>query len=309
MLFMKRLFAIVLAMMTLTGVMALADTPAKPKLVQRSKVLDAALSMLEEGNPFLNAYNNITRAQVKPVFKYGLPYFFGGKHYMQTENGDLLLFDKAPKYAKRVCWQEAGFYHQGSVYLYGLDCSGFTQWVYEQAGWPKHDTLEAMIIQHGKYGEKNHVFSSNPGKEMPPFNQLASKLKVGDLLVAKKNARHVMMFIGTLREFGYNEKTAPEFKDYLDYPLVIHSGGNPDYGKRMQKFLDENKDDLYYWKVNVPDGGVNVSIIGVPPKAAPHHGQANGVDYDWFELPDGTKVTIWDMAPCTSFCWFRINGI
>ena len=90
---------------------------------------------------------------------------------------------------------------------------------------------------YGKYG-KYHLYSHRKGQEMPPYAELAQHLEIGDLLAAKKGSRHIMMFIGTLRQFGFTAETAPELADYLDYTLVIHSGPNPDYGARMQQFLD-----------------------------------------------------------------------
>ena len=305
---MKSLFALLLAMMTLFSVPVLAQAEETVKLVRQDPLLDAAFSMLEEGNPFLNAYNEITGANVTVHFKYGLPYFFGGT-YDYMINGKQHLFSRAPEYAKRSCWEQTKFYDKGKTYLYGLDCSGYTRWIYNEVGWPRHDKLSAMINEYGKYGKTNHVYSHRPGKEMPPYDELAATLQLGDLLVAKEGARHVMMFIGTLREFGFTAQTAPELADYLDYTLVIHSGPNPDYGPRMQKYLDEHADDPYYNNINIPNGGVNVSIIGVPVQDAPHQVEDSNVLYHYFELPDGYKITIWDLEAATSFCWFRINGI
>lgn len=304
----KSLFALLLAMMTLFSVPAPVQAEETVKLVQRDPLLDAAFSMLEEGNPFLNAYNEITGANVTVHFQYGLPYFFGGT-YDYMINGKQHLFSREPEYAKRTCWEQTKFYDKGKVYLYGLDCSGYTRWIYNEVGWPRHDKLSAMINEYGKYGKTNHVYSHRPGKEMPPYGELAATLQLGDLLVAKEGARHVMMFIGTLREFGFTAQTAPELADYLDYTLVIHSGPNPDYGPRMQKYLDEHADDPYYNNINIPNGGVNVSIIGVPVQDAPHQVTDSNVLYHYFELPDGYKITIWDLEAATSFCWFRINGI
>lgn len=306
----KRLTALLLALLTVSGVSVFAEeAEEETALVQRSELLDVAFTMLEAGNPFLEAYNEITGAAVEPYFELGLPYFFGGKHDQETKSGELLVFSHAPLYAKRQCWETTHFYRKNAYYLYGFDCSGYTQWIYSQVGWPKHDKLDAMINQYGKYGKKNHVYSHRKGKEMPPYNELASTLQIGDLLVGKHGARHIMMFIGTLREFGFTAETVPELAEYLDYTLVIHCGPHPDYGERMQQFLDAHADDSYYDNVKVPNGGVTVSIIGVPLEAAPHHGMDGEEEYYWFELPDGTKLTIWDLEGCTSFCWFRINGI
>ena len=308
--FVKRLTALLLAILTLNCCPVFAEDAAEETtLVERSALLDAAFSMLEAGNPFLTAYNEITGADIQVHFELGLPYFFGGKHDTSMTGGVPLVFSREPLYAKRKCWENTHFYRKNALYLYGFDCSGYTQWIYSEAGLPAHDKLDAMINQYGKYGKKNHVYSHRKGKEMPAYSELAATLQVGDLLVGKNGARHVMMFIGTLREYGFTAETAPELADYLDYTLVIHCGPNPDYGARMQQFLDEHADDEYYDGVNIPNGGVAVSIIGVPLDAAPHSGVDGEEEYHWFELPDGTKVTIWDLDGCTSFCWFRIGGI
>ena len=305
---MKKILALLLAMASLLSIPAFAEGDSDTAgLVQRDLLLDTAFSMIEAGNPFLVAYNEITGAGVEPYFEYGLPYFFGGTHDYKVK-GVQHLFSRAPGYAKRSCWEQTKFYDKNKVYLYGLDCSGYTRWIYEEVGWPRHDTLSAMINEYAKYAKKYHVYSHRPGKEMPPYEELASTLQLGDLLVAKEGARHVMMFIGTLRDFGFTAETAPELAEYLDYTLVIHSGPNPDYGPRMQKYLDEHADDPYYDNVNIPNGGVAVSIIGVPVEDAPHQVEDSNVTYYYFDL-NGYKLTIWDLEAATSFCWFRIHGI
>lgn len=276
--------------------------------VERSPLLDAAFSMLEKDNIFLTRYNELTGAEVEATFEYGLPYFFGGKHDDEI-NGGLRVFAREPLYAKRDCWESTHFYRKGKQYLYGFDCSGFTQWIFAEVGWPEHDKLDAMVNQWGKYEKKHHVYSHRKGKQMPPYDQLAANLQVGDLLVGKKGARHVMMFIGTLRDFGFTAEEVPELAAYLDYALVIHCGTNPMYGERMTRFLAEHADDPYYDGVLTPDGGVAVSLIGVPLKNAPHRAKVDGTEHSWFELPDGYKLTIWDLPSATSFAWFRMNGI
>ncbi len=305
---MKSLIALLLAMTTLISIPAFAeDSQATAALVRQDPLLDAAFSMLEKGNPILNAYNEITGANVEVHFEYGLPYFFGGT-YDYMVKGKQHLFSREPEYAKRSCWEQTKFYDKNKVYLYGLDCSGYTRWIYNEVGWPRHDKLSSMINEYGKYGNKNHVYSHRKGKEMPPYGELAATLQLGDLLVAKEGARHVMMFIGTLREYGFTAETAPELADYLDYTLVIHSGPNPDYGPRMRKYLDEHADDPYYANVNIPNGGVSVSIIGVPEENVPHQVEDSNVLYHYFDL-NGYRLTTYDLDAATSFCWFRIHGI
>lgn len=308
---MKRLIALLLAMMSLSSLCVYAEGDDENSgLVKRDPLLDAAFSMLEAGNPILEAYNEITGAGIEPIFEYGLPYFFGGTYDYKINNQEL-LFSRAPEYAKRSCWEQTKFYDKGKVYLYGLDCSGFTRWVYNEVGWPKHDKLSAMINQYAKYQKKNHVYSHRKGMEMPPYDELAATLELGDLLVVKpkEGGRHVMMYIGTLRDYGFTEETAPELMDYLDYVLVIHCGPNPTTGPRMQQYLDEHADDPYYDNVNLPNGGVCVSLIGAPVEDASFVVEDSGSEYFCFDL-NGYNLTIWwELPTATSFCWFRINGV
>ena len=56
---MKKLTALLVLMLT----MGLSILPAQAE-VERSKLLDAAFSMLEEGNDFVRRYNEMTGAEV-----------------------------------------------------------------------------------------------------------------------------------------------------------------------------------------------------------------------------------------------------
>lgn len=159
--------------------------------VERAPVLDAAFSLLEEDNIFLLRYNALTGAEIEARFPQGVPYFFGGnddKH---------LLFSRYPDYCKKACLETTKYYREGQKYIYGLDCSGFTRWVYREAGKPRHDTLSNMILLYQQYA-KNYVFTHRDEEKVPFFCDLYQYLQVGDLLVAKHGARHIMMYIGTL---------------------------------------------------------------------------------------------------------------
>ena len=186
---MKRILALLLAMMSMLSIPAFAgEETESAELVKQDPLLDAAFSMLEPGNPFLEKYNEITGAGIEPYFEYGLPYFFGGTHGLRA-NGELHLFGRAPGYTKRDCWEQTTFYDKGAFYLYGLDCKGYTRWICKQVGWPEHDELQNMILNLPAYGKKNHVYNSHvPGKEMPPYEELAETLLLGDMLVAKKGS-------------------------------------------------------------------------------------------------------------------------
>ena len=302
----RRLIPLILAMLLVWCIPVRAETAETG--LSRSPLLDVSLTMLEKGNIFTERYNALTGAQVEARFEYGMPYFFGGRHDFFI-NGKQHVFAHEPLYSINVVKEQTRFYARGRYYLYGFDCTGFTQWVFSEVGWPRHPALDQMILNYSKYGTRNHLYSHRKGKEMPPFDELAETLQVGDLLVGKKRARHVLMYIGTLRQFGFTAAEVPELAEYLDYPLVIHCGANLMYGERIQRFLDEHAGDPYYEDVLVSDGGVAVSIIGVPFQDAPNHGREGIADYAWFELPGGYKLTVWDLSACTSFCWFRPNGI
>ena len=47
---------------------------------ERSKFLDAALPFLEDGNPFVERYNELNSTEIKARFPLGCPYFWGGRH-------------------------------------------------------------------------------------------------------------------------------------------------------------------------------------------------------------------------------------
>lgn len=288
---MKKITAIFLMVLLLLGLFSFGAQAE----VERNPLLDAAFSLIEEGNIFLERYNEITGADVEAKFVNGVPYMFGGK-------GDELFLSQYPDYAKRKCWETTKFYRKNSVYIYGLDCSGYTQWIYAQCGRPAHDSLSNMILKWEYERNGNHLYNHRKGNEMPPYNELKDHLIVGDLLVGKNGARHIMMYIGTLADYGFTAEEVPELSDYLDYPLVIHSGPSPVYGARFEKFIAENSS--LYGNCKTTNGGVQVSILGVPLKEAPYHEHVQIDDYAYYMLDD-TVMTIWDLPGCTSFCWFR----
>ena len=288
---MKKTLAVLLMIVTLLGLFSVAAQAE----VQRDPLLDAAFSLIEEGNIFLERYNQITGAEVEAKFVNGVPYMFGGK-------GDDLFLSQYPNYAKRKCWETTKFYRKNSVYIYGLDCSGYTQWIYAQCGRPAHDSLSNMILKWEYERNGNHLYNHRKGNEMPPYNELKDHLIVGDLLVGKNGARHIMMYIGTLADYGFTAEEVPELANYLDYPLVIHSGPSPVYGARFDQVIAENP--ALYGNCKTTNGGVQVSILGVPLKEAPHQEHVQIDDFSYFMLED-TVMTIWDLPGCTSFCWFR----
>ena len=94
--------------------------------------------------------------------------------------------------------------------------------------------------------KNNYLFTHREGQQMPPFEQMKDTLQVGDLFAMKhpySTYRHIMMYIGTLRDFGFTPEETPELAPYLDYPLVAHCGTHPQYGERFQRFIDTHPED------------------------------------------------------------------
>jgi hypothetical protein len=273
---MKRLAAVIL-------IFALASGGASASaLVERGLELNAAFSMLEEGNPFLARYNEITGANIQARYPLGLPYMFGGK------DADKLM---SPWYATETTKN----FVKGQKYIYGFDCSGFTSWINFEAGKPQHDSLEQMITNRGLYrGNRLDVKDR-------PFDTLYQALEVGDFLVASAGAggRHIMMYIGTLADFGYTAADAPELKDYLTYPLVVHCGLCPPYGERYQAYIDANG-----LGCRTTDGGVAVAIVGMPASTAPHYVFADHYDHYYFDL-NGYFLRVYDLFDTIAYVWFR----
>ena len=215
----------------------------------RSRVLDAALSMLEEGNPFLVRYNQENHTNIEARFPLGCPYFWGGRRVNR------ILQKASPD-------QNSDYYKKDKQYLYGLDCVGLTRWALNQAGYADHDAISNLLntALYKDFGITGVKKSSGPKR--------VSRLQVGDLgaLQHADGGFHIVMFIGTLVDFGYTRKNLPEeLVPYLTWPLVIHCTGSSDYYERYRRFLEESGET----DVLPPFGGVIVSLLDVPAEAAP----------------------------------------
>jgi hypothetical protein len=259
----------------------LCGTTEAAALVKRNVLLDTAFQMLEAGNPILERYNEITGANVQVRYELGVPYFFGGKHPER-----LMTIGHAQENMK--------IYTQGQRYIYGFDCSGYTDWINAETGRPKNDTLEYMITKYGDYKE-NHL----PVKDVP-YDQLQNVLQVGDYLVTKVNQRHIMMYVGTLADYGFTAEEVPELAEYLEYPLLIHCGKNPPYGERYARYIEEN--GLH---CNTTNGGVAFTIVGMHIEDAPHYLRMYKSDHYYFDL-NGYMLTMFNIYETSSYVWFRV---
>ena len=256
--------------------------------VKRSAVLDAALSLLEEGNPFLLRYNALTGAAVRARLPYGVPYLYGG----QAESH---VFAKEPDYVVQEAWVNSPIYYRAGVkYIYGFDCYGYVKWVWKEAGLGSLPTAREMLNDVGQ-----SVFNSAV-RPMPAFSGLASSLRPGDLLVTEG---HIAIFLGTLRQFGYTAEEAPELAPWLDWPLVIHSTVHAGVSDHFAHLIETGLQK--YRTATVTDGGVGVSLLGVPLSKVPGHVFQQKQDTWYFSLPDNTWLTVLPWEQEQRYCWYR----
>ena len=292
-----RAAAMLLAVMLLVSLVGTAGAEKK-----NTDLLEAAFELLEEGNPFVRRYEEMTGKDIEPLFPYGVPYFFGG---LSGSKGNGWFYMAYPDYFVKLCEKGSGYFQPGKRYFYGLDCSGFARHVYKAVGMQTLPGLSDIMLKHEMW--KYHVYDHREGHKPPPYDQLKDTLQIGDLLVIKHGEskyRHIMMYIGTLKDYGYTAEAEPTLAKWLDYPLVVHCGLSPFYGERFQKLIEEYPDK--YGRCSTTDGGVAVSIVGPAAEDAPEHGHVQKTDYAWFTMQDtGYQLTVIDMSDVYYFCWYR----
>ena len=256
--------------------------------MKASPMLDAALSLLEEGNPFLERYNIITGSDVKARMPYGVPYLYGGQ-------AETHVFAKEPEYIVQAAWINSPIYYRaGVMYIYGFDCAGYVKWVWKQAGRGALPSGQEML------NDGIRSFYHSTGKEMPPFPESARTLLPGDLLVTET---HMAIFLGTLRGFGYTAEDAPDLAPWLDWPLVIHSTVHAGVADHFAYLI---RNGLQKYKLaTVTDGGVGVSLLGVPVEYVPGHVFQQKQDTWYFDLPDHTWLTVLPWQAGQRYCWYR----
>lgn len=252
--------------------------------VKQTRVLNAAFSLLEEGNVFLKKYQEMTGSDIKAAYPLGLPYFFGGR-------------DEALLYKIMEAWQNSGHFKKGRSYVYGYDCIGFTRHVYQKAGLNHPATIPDMFTLPEYEVSRIDVMSH-------PYPEWRNLLNVGELLILKgKVYHHVMIFIGTLRDYGFTQEELGEtlFR-YRDFPLFIHCADNPWAITRNRKHIESLKRTLPIYDT---DGGVHVALVGVPPVQAPYTVQVGNVKVHAFELM-GAYLPLYDLSEKSSVLGWRL---
>ena len=271
--------------LTILLILAVLLAPGISSAGERSKYLDAAFRFLEAGNPFLVRYSALAGTEIESVCELGCPYFWGGRHVSS------LLRPESPS-------SSSEYYQKDQKYLYGLDCVGFTRWINQKTGYEEHPPISALL-NRSLYRE-----CIIRGAAYAAGEELAALLRIGDLLAIQhlSGGFHIAMYCGTLSYYGYTAETVPpELAPYLEYPLLIHCTGSSDYHERYREFLEKQG----MADIRPPFGGVIVSILDVPPSAAPSATpDAIGLSTPCFDL-EGYHLQITDLSQEKQYRWIR----
>ena len=253
--------------------------------IEAQRYLNIAFTMLEEGNPILERFNNLCGGSAVPRFRYGCPYLWAGMYESS------LLRARHPS-------SDSNYYFTDKLYLGGFDCIGFARWVHNKAGMKK-----LPAISDSRTSPRQNLVDV---KKLA-FSQWKDRLKVGDCVNLGYNGGgyHIAMYIGTLRSFGYSEAELDALAPYIDYPLAIHCGMNNFHTAWYAQYLKEQG----ITSVTPPDGGVTISILGVPFENAPHtetmwKGTKNVKTFHWFDL-EGYNLTIINPTDA-AYRWFCV---
>lgn len=250
----------------------LAAPPARAQ-VEGNAFLEAAFSMLEKDNLFLEQYDVLADSLTEARYELGLPYFFAGR------NQDKVLSRMIPQQSTR-------YYVDGRIYLYGFDCKGFTNWVQREAGVEVFPRLSDLLYQC----RNDQLLEGRPAEEWPAF------FEPGDCLVVDHGSNHILMYIGVPADYGLTAENAPEIADYLHCPLMIHCGYNPFYTDRYAAYIQE----MGYRNTYPPDGGVTVSLLGM--EEATNTRMDRGRVYDYFMVM-GQPLSVFHLSDCTRMAW------
>ena len=283
-----RILAIIMTICLLQVPVFAEEGPA----LSASPILKHALSLLEEGNPFLARYGEITGDVTEAVMPQGIPYLWGGQVASH-------VFAMAPEYCLQQAWTSSpgGYYKEGTVYFYGFDCYGYAAWVWQQA------YGRAMPSLNDIYADTAHHILDRPEDMPASFDQLSLLLQPGDVLVMDHPGRHVAFYIGTLRMYGYTEEDIPELKGHLDDPLVIHSTENAQVADRFDDLI---KNGPHKYCIAQPsDGGVHVSLLCPNTDLFTNSVFQQKTTTRYIVLPDGTWLTPLSWSAVARFCFWR----
>ena len=251
-------------------------------------VLDHAFSLLEDGNPFILRYNSLTGASVSARMPLGVPYLWGGRNASH-------LFAKEPDYVVLPAWSSSpAYYRKGLNYLYGYDCYGYVAWVWKETYGYKMDTMDMMF-----WDRDHHVMDSALTPEAD-FAALKKALRPGDLMLVEHPGRHIGIYIGTLRMYGYTEEDVPELAELLDEPLIINSTVNAQISDRFADLIANGLPK--YRGTTVTDG---VSLVCRDASAVPYTVHQQNQDTRYFMLPDGTWLPVFLWETVLRYCWYR----
>ena len=262
--------------LTFTTAEKLPDFPMDK--VRFSDLYENSLSMLEADSPFIAQYDDTADSLLAASLPLGVPYYYAGG----TEDKFLRRF---------IPTTPTNYYLDTHMYLCGLDCVGMTHLVYEKCGLERHPSISDLL--HWGIGSK-----ALKGNDPSRWSMM---LQPGDLIAVKHGTYHILMYLGTMRQFGWRESFAGEAADLLDAPLVIHCGGNPFYHERYKQYISEQG----YRNTYPPDGGVTVSVIRKTDKDAPHSTDTSwGKHFGWYELEDGKPLLVFQLADCSDIAWY-----
>ena len=246
--------------------------------VRYSRIYETSLCMLEEGSLFTERYDDTADSLMEVTLPLGVPYYYAGG------SEDKFLHRFVPSTTTH-------YYLDTHMYLCGLDCVGMSRLVYEKCGLERHPSISDILSRNVGHG----ALADND------TSRWYMMLQPGDLVCVKHGTFHVMMYLGTMRMFGWTEATAGEAAGLLDEPLVIHCGGNPFYYDRYKEYIREKG----YRNTYPPDGGVTVSVIRSTDRDAPHSRDVYwGKHFGWYNITDKQPLLVFRLEDCTELAWY-----
>ena len=261
---------------TFSASAALPDFPMDR--VRYHALYENSLSMLEADSLFISKYDDTAESLMTASLPLGVPYYYAGG----TEEKFLRRFFPSTT---------TNYYLDTHMYLCGLDCVGMTHLVYEKSGLKRHPSISDLL----HLGVGRSLLRKNSPDSWHMF------LRPGDLIAVKHGTFHILMYLGTMRTFGWKEATAGEAAPLLDAPLVIHCGGNPFYYDRYLAYIKEKG----YRNTYPPDGGVTVSAIQVSDRDAPHSRDTSwGKHFGWYNITKDQPLLVFRLDDCTDIAWY-----